>query len=112
MKIGVIFTGGTIGSVLDESGYIGPKDGTTFRVLKQYEDEYNEDVQFDAIEPYRICFRKHRQELCLWTMDFSIARWSLASILSCVTMRVRCGETMSFLWAICESRRSGLRERM
>lgn len=54
MKIGVIFTGGTIGSVLDESGYIGPKEGTTFRVLKQYEDEYNENVQFEAMEPYRI----------------------------------------------------------
>lgn len=54
MKICVIFTGGTIGSVLDETGYIGPKEGTSFRVLKQYEEEYNEDVEFETIEPYRI----------------------------------------------------------
>lgn len=54
MRICVIFTGGTIGSVLDETGYIGPKEGTTFRVLKQFEEEYNEDIEFEIIEPYRI----------------------------------------------------------
>lgn len=54
MKICTIFTGGTIGSVLDVTGYIGPRERTAFRVLKRYEEEYNRDVEFEAIEPYRI----------------------------------------------------------
>lgn len=54
MKIGVIFTGGTIGSVLDASGYIGPKDGTTFRVLQMYQEKYGNDIEFVTVEPYRV----------------------------------------------------------
>lgn len=54
MRICTIFTGGTIGSVLNETGYIGPGKGTSFRVLEKYRKEYNEDVEFEVIEPYRI----------------------------------------------------------
>ena len=63
MKICTIFTGGTIGSVLDESGYIGPKEGTPYRLLDLYrkiyigneEEQYGkEKIEFETIEPYRI----------------------------------------------------------
>ena len=54
MKIGVVFTGGTIGSVLDETGYIGPKDGTPFRVLRLYQEQFETDLEFETREPYRI----------------------------------------------------------
>lgn len=54
MKICTIFTGGTIGSVLDESGYIGPKEGTPFRLLHMYQEQYPTDIEFESLEPYRI----------------------------------------------------------
>jgi L-asparaginase len=54
MKICTIFTGGTIGSVLDDTGYIGPREGTPYRLLELYQKEYGEDVKFETSEPYRI----------------------------------------------------------
>lgn len=54
MKICTIFTGGTIGSVLGADGYIGPKDGTPFRLLSMYTERYETDVTFETEEPYRI----------------------------------------------------------
>lgn len=58
MKICTIFTGGTIGSVLDETGYIGPKKGTPYRLLDLYKTSCsgNKDieVEFETLEPYRI----------------------------------------------------------
>lgn len=54
MKVCVVFTGGTIGSVLDESGYIGPKEGTPYRLLELYKSRYDTDVTFEMVEPYRI----------------------------------------------------------
>lgn len=54
MKICTIFTGGTIGSTLDASGYIGPKRETAFRVLKLYQEQFDADVEFSVREPYRI----------------------------------------------------------
>ncbi len=54
MKICTIFTGGTIGSVVDESGYIGPKGTSSFLVLDLYKKKYGTDIQFETIEPYRV----------------------------------------------------------
>lgn len=54
MKICTIFTGGTIGSVLGESGYIGPRGSSLFRVLNLYQDKYGTEMEFETIEPYRI----------------------------------------------------------
>jgi len=54
MKICTIFTGGTIGSILDESGYIGPKEGTPYRLLDLYQKQCKVDVEFETLEPYRI----------------------------------------------------------
>lgn len=54
MKICIIFTGGTIGSVLDQNGYIGPKEGTPFRLLNMYREQYDTDAEFEVIEAYRI----------------------------------------------------------
>ncbi len=54
MKICTIFTGGTIGSVLGMDGYIGPKDGTAFRLLHMYRERYDTDVTFETVEAYHI----------------------------------------------------------
>lgn len=54
MKICTVFTGGTIGSVIDETGYIGPKEGTPYRLLEMYQKQYGTDVEFETLEPYRI----------------------------------------------------------
>ena len=54
MKVCVIFTGGTIGSILDQTGYIGPKEGTPYRLLDMYQTRYFADVEFETVEPYRI----------------------------------------------------------
>lgn len=54
MRICTIFTGGTIGSVLDKMGYIGPKEGTPYRLLDLYQKQYKSDVEFETREPYRI----------------------------------------------------------
>lgn len=76
MKICTIFTGGTIGSVLDQTGYIGPKKGNPYRLLEFYKEQLLkekqcaklekegtktgvqdfelEEIEFETIEPYRI----------------------------------------------------------
>ena len=54
MRICTIFTGGTIGSVVNESGYIGPKEGTPFRLLQLYREKFGDDIEFVEREPYRI----------------------------------------------------------
>jgi len=54
MKVGVIFTGGTIGSTVDEMGYIGPKGDTPFRVLAMYREQFETDVEFEVLSPYTI----------------------------------------------------------
>ncbi len=54
MKICTIFTGGTIGSVLTQEGYIGPREGTPFRLLQMYQEQYDTDVVFETVEAYRI----------------------------------------------------------
>lgn len=66
MKICTVFTGGTIGSTLDESGYIGPKRETAFRVLQLYQEQFDTDVEFLVKEPYRILSENlGAQNLCL-----------------------------------------------
>ena len=50
MKISVIFTGGTIGSALND-GYVGPTDSAKY-VLLQHFDYYNDEVEFIPSSPY------------------------------------------------------------
>ena len=54
MKICTMFTGGTIGSVMDETGYIGPKEGTPYRVLELYQEQFGNNEEWEIVEPYRI----------------------------------------------------------
>jgi len=54
MKIGAIFTGGTIGSTVGEDGYISVTGG--YRLLDMYYDRYdkNNDTEFVIENPYSI----------------------------------------------------------
>ena len=49
MKITVIFTGGTIGSIVGSDGYISPDRGQPYKLLKDCEG-----IEFHTREPYRI----------------------------------------------------------
>lgn len=58
MRIGVVFTGGTIGSRLDDNGYIGTGQETSYLLLEQYKEKcslYNRDeIVFVKRNPYTI----------------------------------------------------------
>lgn len=53
MKILVIFTGGTIGSKLQD-GWISPNGDTKSLLINTYKQNCNDDIQFDTITPYEI----------------------------------------------------------
>ncbi|MGN0437329.1 MAG: asparaginase domain-containing protein [Lachnospiraceae bacterium] len=58
MKVGVVFTGGTIGSEVNQSGYIAAKSQTSYFLLEQYhkmcENNNKEKTQFIIRKPYTI----------------------------------------------------------
>lgn len=59
MKIGVIFTGGTIGSAVDESGYIATKKENAYLLLQLYREQMEhlgmkEEIIFVSKNPYTI----------------------------------------------------------
>ncbi len=59
MKISVIFTGGTIGSSVGESGYIAPDPACRYQLLDWYYASHRRDMEeygidFRISEPYRI----------------------------------------------------------
>lgn len=59
MKIGVIFTGGTIGSAVDNSGYIAAKNETSYLLLQMYRERLDrlgkkEEITFVTKNPYTI----------------------------------------------------------
>lgn len=59
MKIGVLFTGGTIGSAVDNSGYIATKNETSYLLLQQYREHLNrlgkkDEITFVTKNPYTI----------------------------------------------------------
>ena len=54
MKLAVIFTGGTIGSQLQEDGYISSSKETNYYLLDQYKKQSGNDVSFEIHAPYRI----------------------------------------------------------
>ena len=53
MKILVIFTGGTIGSRL-ENGWIGPNESLKHTLINNYRSAYADDIEFIPLEPYSI----------------------------------------------------------
>lgn len=52
MKIGIIFTGGTIGSRIDQSGYISAMEAAPFLLLEMYREQFGNDIDFMVEEPY------------------------------------------------------------
>ena len=57
MKFGVVFTGGTIGSRVDDSGYISPITETPYLLLEQYREmcrNKKEEITFVTKKPYTI----------------------------------------------------------
>lgn len=57
MKIKVIFTGGTIGSKLNEDGYIGTTNKAPYCLISKFEKVYGnklDDIKFSFSEPYTI----------------------------------------------------------
>lgn len=54
MKIHAIFTGGTIGSKVNDKGVISPAKSATFSLLERYRKEHGQSVRFLCQEPYYI----------------------------------------------------------
>lgn len=54
MRIGTVFTGGTIGSQIDQNGYIATRQAAPFVLLELYRNQYGDMVEFVTREPYRI----------------------------------------------------------
>ena len=54
MKIYTIFTGGTIGSRIDQNGQVTPTDTSPYKLLDLYNNRYPDDTEFVIEEPYRI----------------------------------------------------------
>lgn len=53
MKILVIFTGGTIGSMLSD-GWIAPSDASKYLLINQFREQCSTDVDFDYLSPYTV----------------------------------------------------------
>ncbi len=62
MKIGVAFTGGTIGSIVGEEGYIETDSKNPFKLIDMYEqsapDNMKGDIEFVTLPIYRILSEK------------------------------------------------------
>ena len=54
MKILVIFTGGTIGSTVNEN-WISLNDNTKYTLIENYK-KIDSSVEFDVLSPYSILF--------------------------------------------------------
>lgn len=54
MKIHAIFTGGTIGSKVNDKGVISPAKSATFSLMERYQKEHGQSVRFLCQEPYYI----------------------------------------------------------
>lgn len=53
MKIDVIFTGGTIGSAM-QNGYISPTASTRYKLIENYVSKFGDEVEFRPNTPYTI----------------------------------------------------------
>lgn len=54
MKVYTIFTGGTIGSRINEDGWITTKGSSPYTLLEIYHTKYKDDIEFVFAEPYCI----------------------------------------------------------
>lgn len=54
MKVCTIFTGGTIGSRIDENGRITTEGNSPYTLLEMYHNQYNDDTEFVVEQPYYI----------------------------------------------------------
>lgn len=69
MRIGVIFTGGTIGSRIEQSGYINTQANAPYQLLEKYEKKYGTQIEFITKEPYRILSENLQAENILQLKD-------------------------------------------
>lgn len=54
MRLLFIFTGGTIGSTIDSTGYISTSSNSKYTLIEKYEQKYKIDFIYDTIEAYSI----------------------------------------------------------
>lgn len=57
MRLAVILTGGTIGSKIQEDGWISPKGETPYEIIEQFKKQYPlqaAKIEFDCFMPYKI----------------------------------------------------------
>lgn len=54
MRIGTIFTGGTIGSRVGGDGYIATEKGAPFLLLETYNHKHDHEIEFITSKPYEI----------------------------------------------------------
>lgn len=54
MKVCTIFTGGTIGSRVDENGRITTEGNSPYTLLEMYRKQYKDEIEFVVEEPYCI----------------------------------------------------------
>lgn len=52
MKIDVVFTGGTIGSRIDERGFLSTREEAPYQLIEAYEKRFATGICFETEEPY------------------------------------------------------------
>lgn len=76
MKVCIIFTGGTIGSRVDENGRITTEGNSPYTLLEMYRNQYNDDIEFVVEEPY-----------CILSENLAAAH--IRKLVSCVNRMVK-----------------------
>ncbi|MDO5154368.1 MAG: asparaginase domain-containing protein [Eubacteriales bacterium] len=77
MHILVIFTGGTIGSTIQD-GYISTDHKKKYKLIEQFKEQTDQDVTFDVLEPYTVLSENMTGEYlsklgaCLESVDLSV----------------------------------------
>lgn len=79
MKICIIFTGGTIGSRVDEDGRITTKGSSPYRLLELYQDIDDAGAEFVVEEPYSI-------------LSENLAAENIQSLIQCVNQAAGRGD--------------------
>jgi L-asparaginase len=77
MKILVVFTGGTIGSRL-QNGWISPHGDTKFALIENYKTSFLDDAEFVSVEPY-------------YTLSENLSAKEINLLISCVLDNIEVG---------------------
>lgn len=76
MKVCTIFTGGTIGSRVDETGHITTKGKSSNTLLDMYRNKYNDNTEFIVEKPYCI-------------LSENLAAENIRNLIQCVNQAVK-----------------------